>query len=526
MTRLVHADARIQILIKENIARQNLCSTVLAETAIQNGEASFSSCGAVVADTGIFTGRSPKDRFVVHNDITASSVDWGTVNQPLSQHHFDNLFSDMCAYARACRLYGQQLYVGRDKRERKAVFVLTEYAWHNLFAKNLFVRDAWEEVSTYWTVINLPSFKADPKRHGSKSSTIIALDFKRRVVLIANTAYAGEIKKSLFAVMNFELPLHGILPMHCSANHDHYGNTALFFGLSGTGKTTLSADADHTLVGDDEHGWGKSGVFNFEGGCYAKTINLSEEGEPLIYAASNLFGTVLENVVLDSSRRPNFDDTSRTENTRSAYPLDFISNASKTGQAKAPQHIFFLTADASGVLPPLSRLSTKAAMYHFLSGYTSKLAGTERGVTVPEATFSTCFGGPFLPLPAGKYAKLLEQKIKRQNPFVWLVNTGWHGGSYGTGKRIRLNWTRAMIAAARSGELLEAPLRKHPIFNLDMVVHCPNVPDEVLDPVKTWKNSTKYEKQAQILAQQFVENFKQFESQVDPSVTASGPTIE
>ncbi len=519
------AQVSIDSLIEKNKDRLRLSVAKLMKFAILNKEADLSITGALVANTGVFTGRSPKDKFIVKDDKTADLIHWGAVNKPISSESFDLLLQDMLEHASKIPLYIQELYVGMDETERKPVRTITEFAWHSLFAQNLFVNKPWEDAKDPWTVIDLPSMPAVPERHGSLTNTMIALDFSRRIVLIANTAYAGEIKKSLFSVMNCELPEHGVFPMHCSANHDQYGHTALFFGLSGTGKTTLSADSEHVLVGDDEHGWNHDGVFNFEGGCYAKTVDLSAKKEPVIYAATNQFGAVLENVVINERGVPNYADTTKTENTRSAYPLSFVANGSRLGKAPHPQNIFFLTADASGVFPPISKLDADAAIYHFLSGYTSKLAGTERGVVKPEATFSTCFGSPFLPLPPGRYAELLREKLQQHDVKVWLINTGWQGGGYGFGKRIDLAYTRAMIAAARLGELDEAPLKRHPILNLEMVIECADIPFEVLSPEESWQDKEAYAAETKAIAQKFVENFKKFEDQVSPAVIAAGPRL-
>ncbi len=518
-----HRNSEILSLIAPNAVRHNLGPATLIEHAIKNNEAQLSLNGSLVADTGKFTGRSPKDRFVVKDALTQDLLDWGPVNQPVEPEKFETLYQDMCDYASNQDLYIQDLYVGRDELSHKPVRVITQLAWHNLFAQNLFVREPWENVDEFWTVLDLPGFVADPVKHGCRTDTMIAMDFSRHLVLVANTAYAGEIKKSLFAVMNFELPASNQLPMHCSANYDEKNKSALFFGLSGTGKTTLSADLDHTLVGDDEHGWNEHGVFNFEGGCYAKTNNLAKESEPVIYDASVRFGSILENVVLDENQNPIFADVSKTENTRSAYPLTFVKNASIEGKTTAPQDIFFLTADAYGILPPLSRLTTDAAMYHFLSGYTSKLAGTERGVTEPEATFSACFGSPFLPLAPVRYAELFKQKLATNNVRVWLINTGWQGGMYGVGKRIKLAYSRAMVLEARSGRLDNARLQKHSVFNLDMIVECPGVPKELLNPEVSWQDTAEYQKLARKLANQFISNFEKFHNQVSPEVIAAGP---
>jgi phosphoenolpyruvate carboxykinase (ATP) len=403
--------------------------------------------------------------------------------------------------------------------------VITEYAWHSLFARNLFIIDeSAAEVTPQLTIIDAPSFKADPARHGSRSEVVVALNLAEGLVLIGGTSYAGEIKKSVFSTMNYLLPFRGVLPMHCSANIGSAGDVALFFGLSGTGKTTLSSDAERGLIGDDEHGWGDRGVFNFEGGCYAKTIRLSAEAEPEIYATTKRFGTVLENVAIDpESRNLDLDDDRLTENTRAAYPISFIGNAVPSGQGGHPRNIVMLTADAFGVLPPISRLTPAGAMYHFLSGYTAKVAGTEKGVTEPKATFSTCFGAPFLPLAPSRYAEMLGERIARHQSRVWLVNTGWTGGPYGIGTRMKIKHTRAMIRAALVGALDNADYQRDPIFNLDVPTACPGVPTDVLNPRNTWARTSDYDLQASALASMFRENFKAFASTVGPDVTAAGP---
>jgi phosphoenolpyruvate carboxykinase (ATP) len=423
-------------------------------------------------------------------------------------------------------LYVLDCYAGADPAYRLPVRVISEYAWHNLFCRNLFIDDpaAASAQAPEFTVIDSPSFKADPQRHGTRTECVIALNFAKRLVLVGGTSYAGEMKKSIFSVLNYLLPLRNVLPMHCSANIGASGDVALFFGLSGTGKTTLSSDPDRQLIGDDEHGWSDRGVFNFEGGCYAKTIRLSAEAEPQIYATTRRFGTVLENVVFDPvTRALNLDDDRHTENTRAAYPISFIDNAVASGQGGHPANIVMLTADAFGVLPPIARLSPQGAMYHFLSGYTAKVAGTEKGVTEPSATFSTCFGAPFLPLPPGRYARMLGENIEKHKSRVWLVNTGWSGGPYGTGRRMKIAYTRLMIKAALSGALDNVAYETDPVFNLDVPATCPGVPADVLKPRTTWANPADYDKQAAKLAKMFVDNFKNFEADVAVDVRAAGP---
>jgi phosphoenolpyruvate carboxykinase (ATP) len=418
------------------------------------------------------------------------------------------------------------VFAGADPKYRLPVRIITEFAWHSLFCRSLFLDDpqAAAAASPDFTIIDSPSFKADPKRHATNSDVVIAVNFAKKLVLIGGSSYAGEMKKSVFSILNYLLPLQNVLPMHCSANVGPSGDSALFFGLSGTGKTTLSSDPDRRLIGDDEHGWSDRGIFNFEGGCYAKTIRLSAEAEPQIYATTRRFGTVLENVVVDpETRELNLDDDRYTENTRAAYPIAFVENAVASGQAGHPKNVVMLTADAFGVLPPISRLSPEAAMYHFLSGYTAKVAGTEKGVTEPKATFSACFGAPFLPLAPSRYARMLGERIARHDSRVWLVNTGWTGGPYGVGKRMKIAYTRAMIRAALSGALDRVAYEKDPVFNLDVPASCPDVPSEVLKPRNTWANGADYDVQAKKLAKMFVENFKTFEQGVTAEVLAAGP---
>jgi phosphoenolpyruvate carboxykinase (ATP) len=443
--------------------------------------------------------------------------------------HFDALERDILASLQGSDLFVQDCFAGADPEYRLPIRVINEYAWHSLFARNLFITARVDPNPSSgqappFTVIDAPGFKADPARHGSRSDVAIALNFAKRLVLIAGTSYAGEIKKSIFSTLNYLLPLQGVLPMHCSANVGRSGDVALFFGLSGTGKTTLSSDPERGLIGDDEHGWSDRGVFNFEGGCYAKTIRLSPEAEPQIYATTRRFGTVLENVVYDEvTRRLNLDDDRFTENTRAAYPISFIDNAVAGGQGGHPQNLIMLTADAFGALPPLSRLTPAGAMYHFLSGYTAKVAGTEKGVTEPKATFSTCFGAPFLPLPPGRYARMLGEKIARHHAKVWLLNTGWTCGPYGTGSRMKIAVTRAMIRALLSGALDGVAYARDPVFNLDVPTTCPDVPPEALSPRMTWPRPDEYDRQAARLAQMFTENFKAFEADVSAEVRAAGP---
>jgi phosphoenolpyruvate carboxykinase (ATP) len=444
----------------------------------------------------------------------------------MSPEAFDTLHRDILAFLAGSTLFVQDVAAGADPAYRVPVRVITSYAWHSLFARNLLIvpPDGHRGVGEPLTIIDAPHFKADPARHGCRSDVVVALNLAKRLVLIAGTSYAGEIKKSVFSTLNYLLPQQDVLPMHCSANIGAGGDTALFFGLSGTGKTTLSSDPTRGLIGDDEHGWSDRGVFNFEGGCYAKTIRLSPVAEPEIYATTRRFGTVLENVVIDpESRRLDLDSDRLTENTRAAYPISFISNAVPSGMGGHPRHIVMLTADAFGVLPPIARLTPEGAMYHFLSGYTAKVAGTEKGVTEPKATFSTCFGAPFLPLPPGRYARMLGQRIARHGSHVWLVNTGWTGGGYGAGTRMKIAHTRAMIHAALSGALDHVTYTRDARFNLDVPTSCPDVPGDVLTPRRTWADGAAYDAQADKLARMFVDNFTAFAADVDPRVVAAGP---
>jgi len=503
----------------------NLPQAALVEQALLRGEGQLAAGGALAVDTGRFTGRSPKDRFIVRDAHTAATIAWGVVNQPLSEAHFSTLKRDMLAAAEDKALFTQDLYAGTDPERQLRVRITTEYAWHGLFAQNMFVRGDGQghEDGADFAVLDLPSFRAEPARHGCRSDTVIAISFSERLVLIANTEYAGEIKKSIFSVLNYLLPERGVVPMHCSANVGADGRSALFFGLSGTGKTTLSADPERTLIGDDEHGWSESGVFNFEGGCYAKVVNLTPEAEPEIYGTTERFGTILENVVVaPHTRAVDFTDTRKTENTRASYPISYIPNASPTGRAGHPSTLIFLTADAFGVLPPIARLSPEAAMYHFLSGYTAKVAGTERGVTEPSATFSTCFGAPFMPRSPGVYATLLGDRLREHGAAVWLVNTGWSGGPYGVGSRMKLAYTRAMVRAALGGALADVPLVTHPVFNVGVPTRCLGVPEEILDPRATWRDKDAYDAQAHKLAAMFRENFRQYEG-VPDAVRGAGP---
>ena len=513
-----------------NVARVhwNLGVPALCEETIRRREGLIAAEGPIVCRTGQHTGRSPNDKFLVEEPSSSDRVWWSKVNRPMSPRHFDALHQRLLNYVEGRELFVQDCYAGADPRYRLPIRIITDQAWHSLFARHLFI-DIPEAIgrpahSPEFTVIDLPGLHADPALHGTNSEVFIVLNFAKRLVLIGGTSYAGEIKKSIFTVMNYLLPLRNILSMHCSSNVGPDDDVALFFGLSGTGKTTLSSDPERRLIGDDEHGWSEDGVFNIEGGCYAKMIRLSAEAEPQIYATTRRFGTVLENVKMDAvTRSLDLDDDSLTENTRGAYPLEFIDNSVPSGQAGHPRNIVMLTADAFGVLPPVARLSPAGAMYHFLSGYTAKVAGTEKGVTEPRATFSTCFGAPFMVLHPTVYARFLGERIARHGSRVWLVNTGWTGGPYGVGSRMKIAHTRAMIRAALSGQLDSVAYDRDPVFNLDVPRGCPGVPGEALNPRSTWKDPVAYDQQARRLAHMFNENFRMFEPDAEPDVRAAGP---
>ncbi len=517
----------VPALLDGALLHRNLSPAALIEEAVQRGEALLTDTGALTARTGKYTGRSPKDKFLVDDQQTHPQVDWGSVNQPLSPEVFDALHARMAAWVRGRDLFVFDGFVGADPRYRLPIRIVTEYAWHSLFARQLFVRPTPAELETHtpqFTLLDLPGFQTDPARDGVRSEVAIALDMTRGLGLIAGTGYAGEIKKSLFTVMNYMLPQSGVFPMHCSANVGADGASALFFGLSGTGKTTLSADPERALIGDDEHGWSDEGVFNVEGGCYAKCIHLSAAGEPQIWAAIQ-FGTVLENVVVDdATRHADYDSEALTENTRAAYPVEYIPRALVPGVGGHPRALVFLTADAFGVLPPIARLTRPQAMYHFLSGYTSKLAGTERGVTAPEPNFSACFGAPFWPLPPTRYAQMLGAKLDAHTATCYLVNTGWSGGPYGVGRRMELSLTRRMVHAALSGELDAAPTVADPVFGLHIPTRIDGVPDAVLQPRQTWANGSDYDAAALALARRFVDNFARFPN-VPEDIKAAGPRV-
>jgi phosphoenolpyruvate carboxykinase (ATP) len=510
-----------------NAVYWNLSTPLLYEEAIRRREGRMAHLGPLVVRTGQYTGRAPKDKFIVQDADSFDKVWWGTVNAPMEEQKYEALKRRLLAYWQGRDLFVQDCYVGADPTYRLPIRVVTETAWHNLFARNMFIQESAAELATHvpeFTVLHAPNFHAIPEDDGTRSEVFIVVNLSKKTVLIGGTQYAGEIKKSIFSVMNYLLPQRHVLSMHCSANVGDKGDVAIFFGLSGTGKTTLSADPARTLIGDDEHGWSDNGVFNFEGGCYAKVVRLSPAGEPEIYATTRRFGTLLENVGFNSTTgRIDLDDISLTENTRAAYPISHIPNASRTGVAGHPQNIIMLTADAFGVLPPVAKLTPEQAMYHFLSGYTAKVAGTERGVTEPSATFSTCFGAPFMTLPPTVYANLLGEKIAQHKVNVWLINTGWTGGPYGVGNRMKLGYTRAMIHAALDGALADVPMEIDPIFGLAVPTACPNVPSEVLNQRSTWADPVAYDAQAKKLAAMFVKNFENFADKVTPEVRAAGP---
>ena len=504
----------------------NYMEPALVEAAVARGEGRLGRGGAFLCATGKFTGRSPKDKFVVRTPSVENTV-WWENNAPMDPAAFDLLHADMLAHMRGRDYFVQDLFGGADPVHRLDVRMVTELAWHGLFIRHLLRRPDRAELDSFvpeWTVINCPSFEADPVRHGCRTSTVIAMNFDKKLILIANTAYAGENKKSVFTLLNYLLPDQGVMPMHCSANHaiGNPNDSAVFFGLSGTGKTTLSADPSRTLIGDDEHGWSDRGSFNFEGGCYAKTINLNAAAEPEIYATTSRFGTVVENMVYDpDTLQIDFDDDSLTANTRCAYPLDYISNASATGLGGHPRNIIMLTCDAFGVLPPIARLTPAQAMYHFLSGFTSKVAGTERGVTEPQPTFSTCFGAPFMPRRPEVYGKLLQAKIAKHRAVCWLVNTGWTGGAYGVGRRMPIKATRALLTAALDGSLAAGGFRRDPNFGFDVPVAVAGVDATLLHPRKTWADVAAYDVQARKLVDMFANNFGQYVPFIDDDVKAA-----
>jgi phosphoenolpyruvate carboxykinase (ATP) len=517
----------LETLLKTNKVHRNLHSGPLVEHAVRRGEGHLADNGAFAAFTGKYTGRTPKDRFTVKDSVTAELVNWGDINQPFGPEKFDALCERVLESLRGRELFLQDLYAGADPDYRLPIRVINNLAWQNLFVRAMFIRPTNEELQRHhpeFTVLCVPEFLADPQRDGTRSEAFIAVNFTRKLVLVVGTGYAGEMKKSIFSVMNFLLPQRNVFPMHCSSNVGKDGVTALFFGLSGTGKTTLSADPERRLIGDDEHGWSPNGVFNFEGGCYAKTIKLSQENEPQIWNAIR-FGSVLENVPVDSETRiPDYDSVVHTENTRVAYPLEYIPGAVIPGVGGHPKNIIFLTADAFGVLPPISRLSTEQAMYHFLSGYTAKVAGTEAGLKEPTPNFSTCFGAPFLPLRPKVYAEMLGRRMQEHSAQCWLVNTGWFGGAYGAGARMKLPYTRAMVRAAVEGKLRDAEFEVEPAFGLTIPKAVPGVPAEFLRARDAWLDKAAYDKAAADLSGRFAENFKKFDAPENVRAAAPKPT--
>jgi len=500
---------------------------LLYEDAIKGGEAYLVHLGPLVVRTGQHTGRAAKDKFIVEEPETRNTIWWGAMNRPVSQEMFENMFRRMQAYLQDRAVWVQDCFAGADQRYRLPIRVITVTAWHSLFVRNMFIQAEPEELRDHvpeFTILHAPSFQAIPEVDGTHSETFILLSLARKLVLIGGTSYAGEIKKSIFTVLNYMLPQENVLSMHCSANIGREGDVAIFFGLSGTGKTTLSADPKRRLIGDDEHGWSKDGIFNFEGGCYAKVIHLSPESEPEIYETTRRFGTILENVAYDPiTRRINLDDASLTENTRAAYPITHIPNIQRGGMAGHPRNIIMLTADAFGVLPPIAKLTPEGAMYHFISGYTAKVAGTEAGVKEPSATFSACFGAPFMVLHPNRYAELLAAKIREHKVACWLVNTGWTGGPYGVGKRLPIKYTRQLLSAALEGSLQDVEFKKDSNFNLYVPVTCGGVPKDILEPRNTWSDKSAYDSKARELAELFVKNFEPYERESSPEVIAAGP---
>lgn len=508
----------------------NLSPAELVEEAIKNNEGTITSTGALMCDTGKFTGRSPKDRFIVKDAKTEDSVWWGDINIPFDSDKFDQLHDKMVNFLKDKKLYVRDAYAGADPDYRLNLRIVNTQAWHNLFCNNMFLRLTPEETETHipeFTIICAPEFEADPSIDGTRQSNFAIINFSKNMILIGGTGYAGEMKKGIFGVLNYLLPHErNTLSMHCSANVGKDGDTAIFFGLSGTGKTTLSADPNRGLIGDDEHGWTKNSVFNFEGGCYAKVIDLTHEKEPQIWDAIK-FGAIVENTrYITGTREVDYSNSSVTENTRTAYPINHIDNAIEPSIADIPKNIFFLTADAFGVLPPISKLNSSQAMYHFISGYTAKVAGTEVGITEPQTTFSACFGAAFLPLHPTKYAEMLGQKMKENDVSVWLINTGWTGGPYGVGHRMKLPFTRAMITAALNGALNEVEFTKHPIFGVEMPTNCPGVPAEILNPRNTWGNKEEYDTKATELATKFVKNFQKYADDASDEIMAGAPQVE
>lgn len=514
--------------IKTNRVHYQLSPEELHYDTIEHDLGTETNSGALAINTGKFTGRSPKDRFIVRDEVTRDKVWWGDINIPFDADKFDKLYAKVASYLSDKEIYTRDAYACAEDEYRLNIRLINEYPWSNMFAYNMFLRPKESELNNFkedWLVLNAPGFKANPEVDGTRQENFAILNFSKKIALIGGTGYTGEIKKGIFSALNFILPVYkDTLPMHCSANVGEDGDTAIFFGLSGTGKTTLSADPNRRLIGDDEHGWTKENkIFNFEGGCYAKVINLTEENEPEIYRAIKP-GAILENVILDDEGNVDFTDTSITQNTRVSYPIHHIDNIQVPSVGDNPRNIFFLAADAFGVLPPISKLTPGQAAYHFISGYTAKVAGTEAGIEEPLPSFSACFGAPFMPLHPTKYAEMLSAKMKEAGVNVWLINTGWTGGSYGTGNRMKLKYTRAMISAALKGELVDVDFTAHQVFGLQMPVHCPNVPDEVLNPKATWEDKTAYDKKALELANSFKTNFKKFEEYANDEIMAGGPT--
>lgn len=516
-----------EIGIRTDKAHRNLSVHSLVEMAVSRNEGTISSTGALSVLTGKFTGRSPDDRYIVDDDFTHDTVHWGIVNHPFSEENFEKIFQKIKMDMAGKEIFIFDGFVGADPKARMSLRIINDHAWQNLFAQQLFIRPTAAELESFkpeFTLIAVNDFKANPKTDGTRTETFVTINLKRKIVLIGDTSYAGEIKKAIFSSMNYYLPDRGIFPMHCSANMGKDGDVALFFGLSGTGKTTISADPERMLIGDDEHGWSEEGIFNFEGGCYAKCINLNKEHEPQIWNAIK-FGAVMENVVLDKETKvPDFSDDSLTENTRVAYPLDYIPGAVIPSVGPHPKVIIFLTADAFGVMPPIARLTKEGAMYHFMSGYTSKLAGTERGIKKPKETFSKCFAAPFMPRPAALYAEMLGEKIEKHGTRVYLINTGWSGGPYGVGERIKIQYTRAMVRAAINGTIEKSQFAHDEIFNLDIPTSIPDVPSELLNPRNTWQEKHAYDIAAKRLATLFVENFSRFEN-IPREIRDAGPRI-
>lgn len=514
-------------IIHPKAVYRNLSPAALTQAALRRGEGVLSDTGAIVVNTGKYTGRSPKDKYIVDSEGVHDQINWGSVNVPISREAFNQIKGKMAAYLQDREIYIFDGFAGADPQCTKKFRIINELASENLFIRNLLIRPSKEELENFgdadFTIIAAPGFKCIPEIDGTHSEAFIGIDYEAKTVLIAGSQYAGEIKKSVFSVMNYLMPFEDVLPMHCSANMDpQTGDTAVFFGLSGTGKTTLSADPARLLIGDDEHGWSDRGIFNFEGGCYAKCIDLEEEKEPDIYHAIK-FGSVVENVILDDDHHPDYTDNSITDNTRVGYPIDYIPNAAVPSVGGIPSVIIFLTADSFGVLPPISRLSKEAAMYHFVTGFTSKVAGTERGITEPVPTFSTLFGQPFMPLAPNVYARMLGDKIEKYNTRVYLINTGWTGGSYGTGSRMKLKYTRAMVTAALNGDIEKAEFRHDSIFNVDIPQSCADVPSEVMNPRDTWADKDAYDETARRLAGMFQKNFAENYPDMDPEIAGAGP---